>query len=192
MSENPLKNWNRVDAERLISYLLVYLGEDPNREGLIETPKRVIKSFDRLYGGYKQNPAEIMKTFSEDDCDEMVVLKDITLHSTCEHHMLPFTGVAHIGYIPKGRVLGVSKLARLLDIFARRLQIQERIGEQVTSALMEHLKPLGAACVIEARHSCMTARGVEQQTSIMITSSLKGVYKENHAARAEFMGLIGR
>ena len=178
------------DPEKLVTRLVQYIGEDPNREGLQETPKRVIKSFKRLYGGYHQDPVEVMKTFTEDACDEMVVLKDITIHSTCEHHMLPFSGVAHIGYIPNGRVIGVSKLARLLDIFARRLQIQERIGEQVTSALMEHLQPLGAVCVIEARHSCMTARGVEQQTTTMITSSLKGALKDKPEARAEFMQLI--
>ena len=178
------------DPEKLVTRMLEYIGEDPNREGLVETPTRVIKSFERLYGGYNQDPKDIMKTFSEDSCDEMVVLKDITIHSTCEHHMLPFSGKAHIGYIPNGRVIGVSKLARLLDIFARRLQIQERIGERVTQALMEHLKPLGAACVIEARHSCMTARGVEQQTTTMVTSSLKGVFQEKPEARAEFMQLI--
>jgi len=178
------------DPEKHITRLIEFIGENPDREGLQETPKRVIKSFKTLYGGYAQDPEEIMKTFTEDDCDEMVVLKDITIHSTCEHHMLPFSGVAHIGYIPDGKVIGVSKLARLLEIFARRLQIQERIGEQVTSALMKHLKPLGAVCVIEARHCCMTARGVEQQTTTMITSSLKGVMKEKAATRAEFMQFI--
>lgn len=178
------------DPEQLITQLLKYIGEDTSREGLQETPARVIKSFKRLYGGYNRDPKDVMKTFSEGACNEMVLLKDISFHSTCEHHMLPFTGVAHIAYIPNGKVIGVSKLARLLEIFARRLQIQERIGEQVTSALMDHLKPLGAACVLEASHSCMTARGVEQQTSTMVTSSLTGVFKEKTKARNELMRLI--
>jgi len=178
------------DIESSVVRLIEYIGDDITREGLVETPKRVIKSFDRIYGGYEMDPEKIMKTFSEDDCDEMVVLKDITMHSTCEHHMLPFNGVAHIAYIPNGRVIGVSKLARLLEIYSRRLQIQERIGEQVTNALMKYLKPKGAACVIEARHSCMTARGVEQQTSTMVTSSIKGVFKEKQKVRAEFLGFI--
>ena len=178
------------DIQNHVVRLLEYIGEDPTREGLVETPARVIKSFDRLYGGYKQHPKDIMKIFNDDSCDEMVVVKDITLHSTCEHHMLPFTGKAHIAYIPDGRVIGVSKLSRLLDIFARRLQIQERIVEQVTTALMDYLKPLGAACVIEATHSCMTARGIEQQNTVMVTSSLRGVFQEKPEVRAEFMGLI--
>jgi len=178
------------DIQKHVVRLLEYIGEDPTREGLEETPARVIKSFDQLYGGYKQDPKDIMKIFNDDSCDEMVVVKDITLHSTCEHHMLPFTGKAHIAYIPDGRVIGVSKLSRLLDIFARRLQIQERIVEQVTTALMDYLKPLGAACVIEATHSCMTSRGIEQQNTVMVTSSLRGVFQEKPEVRAEFMGLI--
>lgn len=179
-----------VDPERLITRMLEYIGENPNRDGLLETPARVIKSFKRIYGGYKQDPVKVMKTFDEKEHDEMVILKDITLHSTCEHHMLPFSGVAHIAYIPNGRVLGVSKLVRVLEIFSRRLQIQERICDQVTAALMEHLKPLGAACVISARHSCMTARGVEQQSSLMVTSSLKGVFLDKPEVRAEFISMI--
>lgn len=185
MCKCPLK-----DPQILITRLLEYIGEDPNREGLKETPARVIKSYDKLFGGYKQKPESIMKTFTEGSCDEMVILKDITFHSTCEHHILPFSGIAHIAYIPNGKVIGISKLARLLEIFARRLQIQERIGEQVTNALMKHLKPLGAACILEARHSCMSARGVEQQTSTMVTSSLTGVFIEKPEVRAEFMRLI--
>lgn len=178
------------DPMKLVTRMLEYIGEDPNRDGLLETPERVVRSFDRLYGGYKLDPVKVMKTFEQKEYDEMVILKDITLHSTCEHHMLPFSGVAHIAYIPNGRVLGVSKLVRVLEIFARRLQIQERICDQVTAALMKHLRPLGAACVISARHSCMTARGVEQQSSLMVTSSLKGVFLEKSEVRAEFMSMI--
>ena len=131
----------KKDISKNIVELLEYIGEDPNREGLQETPKRVIKSFSKLYEGYSQSPKDIMKVFQDGACDEMVLLKDIELYSTCEHHMLPFFGKAHIAYIPNKKVIGVSKLARLLEIYSRRLQIQERIGDQVTTALMENLNP---------------------------------------------------
>ncbi len=181
---------SEVDISATVLRQLEYIGEDPNREGLLDTPARCVKSWNALYGGYKERPEDVMRTFVEGACDEMVVLKDIEIYSTCEHHMLPFYGKAHIAYIPDGKVIGVSKLARLLDIYARRLQIQERIGQQVTDALMTHLKPRGAACVIEAQHLCMRARGVQKQGSMMITSSLTGVFREDAATRAEFMGLL--
>ncbi|GAG88950.1 unnamed protein product, partial [marine sediment metagenome] len=142
------------------------------REGLKETPKRVSKSFAKLYGGYAMKASDHMKTFSDGVCDEMVIVKDIEFFSTCEHHMLPFFGRAHIAYIPNKKVIGVSKLVRILEVYARRLQIQERICQQVTEALDTNLSPLGSACVLEAQHFCMTARGVEKQHSIMVTSSL--------------------
>lgn len=176
--------------EENVVRLMQYIGEDVNREGLVETPSRVIKSYSKLFGGYRENAESIMKTFSEGACDEMVVLKNIELYSTCEHHMLPFFGKCHIAYIPNGKVIGVSKLARLMEVFARRMQIQERIGQQITEALEKYLQPLGAACIIEAQHFCMTSRGVEKQKSIMVTSSLTGVFKENREARAELMSLI--
>ncbi len=169
---------------------LQYIGEDPEREGLKETPNRIVRSWSELYKGYNQNPADIMTTFAADTYDQIVLLKDIELYSMCEHHMLPFFGKAHVAYIPKKRVVGISKLARLVDIYARRLQIQERIGEQVTSALMNYLKPQGAACVIEAVHMCMRMRGVSKQKSIMGTSSLKGAFFTSTGARIELMGLI--
>ncbi len=178
-------------ADDIVTRQLQYIGEDPQREGLLETPKRVLKSWKELFAGYQTtDPGSILKTFKEGACDEMVLLKDIEFFSTCEHHLLPFFGKAHIAYIPNGKVVGVSKLARLLDIFSRRCQIQERIGEQVTTTLMDVLKPKGAACVIQAQHFCMKARGVQKQDSIMVTSSLKGVFLERAEARAEFMGLI--
>ena len=172
--------------------MLEYVGEDPNREGLKETPSRVVKSWEKLYGGYAEDPKKVLKVFKEGACDEMVILKNIEMFSTCEHHLLPFFGKAHIAYIPNKKVVGVSKLARLLEIFTRRMQIQERIGDQVTTVLMKELEPLGAACIIEAQHFCMLSRGVEKQNSIMITSSLKGAFKdkENSAAREELMRLI--
>lgn len=169
---------------------LQYMGEDVTREGLVETPARVIKSYKELYAGYQQSPAEVFKLFKEGACDEMVLLKDVEFYSTCEHHMLPFFGKAHIAYIPNGKVVGISKLARLLEVYSRRLQIQERIGQQVTSCLAQYLEPLGAACVLEAQHFCMTSRGVQKQNSVMVTSSLTGVFRDQPATRAEFYSLI--
>lgn len=176
--------------EENIVRLLQFIGEDPHREGLEETPRRVLKSYDKLFGGYRQEPEDVFKTFTDGACDELVLLKNIEFYSTCEHHMLPFYGKAHIAYIPSGKVIGVSKLARLLEIFSRRLQIQERIGKQVTDALNMYLNPLGAACILEAQHFCMTSRGVEKQDSVMVTSSLSGVFRENTNARTELLQLI--
>jgi GTP cyclohydrolase IA len=172
--------------------IIEFIGDDPNREGLEETPKRVIESWSELFSGYGSCVEAIFKTFDDGACDEMVLLKNIEFYSTCEHHMLPFMGMSHIAYIPNGKVIGISKLARLLEIFARRLQIQERIGMQVTEALQTHLRPKGAACVLQAKHLCMTCRGVNKQGSEMVTSSLTGVFRENTAARAELFSLIGK
>lgn len=172
--------------------VLELIGEDPSREGLRETPMRIVKSWAELYGGYSQNADDLFKTFSEGACDEMVVLRDIEFYSTCEHHMLPFFGRAHIAYVPNGKVLGVSKLARVLEVYARRLQIQERLGQQVTEAIMRNLHPKGAACVIEAQHFCMVARGVRKQNSVMCTASLRGCFASEHDCRAEFYKLIGK
>jgi len=173
-----------------VTRILEYIGENPSREGLVETPKRIVKSWGKLFEGYGQQPKNIMKIFADGACDEMVLLKDIELYSMCEHHMLPFFGKCHIAYIPNHKVIGISKLARLMEIYARRMQIQERIGDQITTALMKYLEPLGAACIIEAQHFCMKARGIEKQNSIMVTSSLKGVFLEQPEVRAEFMRLI--
>lgn len=172
-----------------ITRMLEYIGEDPGRDGLLKTPDRIVRSWDELYSGYKKDPKEVFTTFEKDGYDEMVILRDIELYSMCEHHMLPFYGKAHVAYIPDKKVVGISKLARLVDIYARRLQIQERICKQVTGDLMKHLKPLGAACIIEATHMCMRARGVSKQNSIMITSSLEGKFRDP-AVRAEFLNLI--
>lgn len=177
-------------VEDNIVRILEYLGENPNREGLLDTPKRVVKSWKELYAGYNKDPKDLLTVFDSDGYDQIVLLKDIEMHSQCEHHMLPFYGKAHVAYIPDKKVIGISKLARLVDMYSRRLQIQERIGEQVTDALMKHLKPKGAACVIEARHMCMCARGVGKQHSIMSTSSIKGVFMEKAHAKQELMALI--
>lgn len=188
--------WERMSGEEAgptenIRRLLEYIGEDPDREGLSETPNRVLESYDTLFGGYKQNVADVIKVFEDDSCDEMVVMRDIEFCSTCEHHMLPFVGKAHVAYVPNGRVIGASKLIRILEVYARRLQIQERLCEQVTQALMEHLQPKGAACVLEAKHLCISARGVSKQSPVMVTSSLTGVFMEkDNDARKEFLAMI--
>lgn len=174
-----------------VTRLLQYIGEDPKREGLVDTPKRVIKSFGEIYGGYKVDPSTLLTVFEDGACDEMVVLKDIEFHSCCEHHMQPFFGKAAIAYVPDKRVIGVSKLARILDVYARRLQVQERLTQQVVDALMTHLQPKGAACVIEAQHFCMVCRGVRKQNSKMVTSSMQGVFRENrNPARLELLELL--
>jgi GTP cyclohydrolase I len=173
-----------------IRFQLKCIGEDPDREGLIKTPDRVIRSWDELFVGYHEDPEELMTTFSSDGYDQVVICKNIELYSMCEHHMLPFFGFAHVAYLPDKKVIGISKLARLLEVFARRLQIQERIGEQVTGALMKYLQPKGAACIIEATHLCMRMRGINKQQSVMSTSSLKGVFLEEASARQELFQLI--
>lgn len=180
----------KEELVKSIRNIIEHIGDDPYREGLLDTPERVIKSFDTLYGGYKQDPADVVKIFKDGACDEMVLLKDIEVYSTCEHHMLPFFGKAHIAYIPNGKVIGISKLARILEIYARRLQIQERLCQNVTTALNTFLNPLGAACIIEAQHFCMTSRGVQKQKSIMVTSSLTGEFRNNAEVRSELLHLI--
>jgi GTP cyclohydrolase IA len=173
--------------------MLEYIGEDITRDGLKETPDRIMRSWEELFAGYKQDPESVFKVFENDaQIEGMVYLTNIEFFSTCEHHFLPFSGEAHIAYIPDGPIIGASKLARLLDVYARRLQVQERIGEQVTSALMEHLKPKGAACIIEARHLCMACRGVKKQHSILGYSSMKGSFLTDARSRLEFISLIRR
>jgi len=186
--------WERMSGEvggpeENVRRLIEFIGDDPKREGLRETPQRVIRSYSELFSGYSQDASQVLKVFSDDSCNEMVVVKDIEIYSMCEHHMLPFFGRCHMAYIPDGRVVGVSKLVRLVEIFARRLQIQERLCEQVTAALDEYLKPKGSACVIEAVHLCMTCRGVQKQHSKMITSSLTGAFRES-VGRAEFFSIV--
>jgi len=176
-------------CEDNITRILQYLGEDVQREGLEETPKRVIKSYKSLYSGYTDDPKNHMKVFKDDACDEMV-LASFEFYSMCEHHMLPFFGTAHVAYIPNGKVIGVSKLSRIFDVYARRLQIQDRIGQQVCDALHEGLSPLGVACYIEAQHMCMTMRGVQKQSAMMKTSCVRGVFKSKPEARKEFFDLI--
>lgn len=180
-----------TDAESLVRDVLVHIGEDPEREGLRDTPKRVVRAWKELYAGYAHDPAAILATvFEEGKCDEMVLLKDIPFMSTCEHHMEKILGVVHIGYIPNGRVVGLSKLARLVDCFALRLQIQEQLTTQIAGAIQKHLEPKGVAVVIEAAHQCMSCRGIKKLGATMVTSSLLGVMRDHAPARAEFMALI--
>lgn len=176
--------------EELITDIIRNIGDHPGREGLLKTPDRVIRSWKELYSGYEKNPADIFTVFDSEGHDEIVLLKNIEFFSTCEHHMLPFFGKAHIAYIPDEKIVGISKLARLLEIYSRRLQVQERIGMQVVRALDEFLKPLGSACILEAQHFCMISRGVNKQNSIMVTSALTGAFKSEHDARNELMRLI--
>lgn len=176
--------------ENAVVNLLLSIGENPAREGLVDTPRRVAKSYLKLFEGYRQKPEDLLTVFDADGYDQIVLLKDVEFYSTCEHHMLSFAGRAHVAYLPGKKIVGISKLARLVDMYARRLQIQERICDQVTEALMTHLQPRGAACLIEAAHLCMRARGVEKQSSVMVTSSLKGIFLTDQSARAELMTLM--
>lgn len=177
--------------KKLINELLVKLGEDPKREGLIETPARVEKSLTFLTSGYGVDPIKVIEgAIFEECCDEMIIVKDIDLFSLCEHHMLPFYGKAHVAYIPDGRIIGLSKIPRLVDVFARRLQVQERLTHQISSSLFDILKPKGVGVVIEALHLCMAMRGVEKQNSVTVTSSMLGNFKADHRTRQEFLSLI--
>ncbi len=171
--------------------ILRAIGEDPDREGLVDTPDRVMRSWSEIFAGYRQDPAQILATtFQEvDGYDEMVLLRDIPFHSTCEHHMLPFTGLAHVAYLPNGRVVGLSKLARLVDCFARRLQIQERMTRVIANALMTHLNPHGCGVMVKAAHGCMACRGVQKSGATMVTTAVEGRFREA-TVRAEWLARI--
>ena len=178
--------------EDKVREILVQLGEDPNREGLVKTPQRVAKAWREMTEGYRQDPLEIIQSavFNVDN-EEIVLVRDIDFASLCEHHMLPFLGKAHVAYLPRGRVVGLSKLARVVEVFARRLQVQERMTTQIAQALQEALEPAGVAVVIEASHMCMVMRGVRKPNAVTMTSAMFGVFRENPATRAELMKLIG-
>lgn len=178
--------------ERHAKKILEYIGEDPTREGLLETPKRMRKAWDEIFSGYKTDPKDLVKCFTKGTCEEMVILKNAEFYSTCEHHFFPFFGHCSIGYIPDGKVIGVSKLARILDCFSKRMQIQERMTSQIADFLVEELQPKGVFVLCEGVHFCMTSRGVRKQDSSMITSAIRGVFKDNAQTRNEFLHLIGR
>ena len=183
---------SREEAEKAVRVLLEWTGDNPDREGLIETPKRVVKAYEQFFEGYDQDPEEVlMKTFEEvEGYDEMVIVKDIRLESHCEHHMVPILGVAHVGYIPNKRVVGISKLARIVDIFGKRLQTQETMTSQIANTIQKVLDPKGVAVVIDANHQCMSTRGVHKTTSSTVTSAMKGIFKENSVTRNEFLSFV--
>src|SRR5206468_5169396 len=183
---------NQAKIEGLVRQLLIELGEDANREGLIKTPERVAKALAFLTHGYRSDLRKVInEALFTQTTGGMVIVKDIELYSLCEHHLLPFYGRCHIGYIPHGKVFGVSKLARVVDMYARRLQLQERLTEQISQEVMEAIGAVGVGVMLEARHLCMMMRGVEKQNSIMITSSVLGTFRESVATREEFLALIG-
>lgn len=180
-----------VDSEALLREILIRIGEDPDREGLRQTPARIIRSWKEIYGGYEQRAEDVLVTqFHSEQYDEIVLLRDIEFHSTCEHHMLPFSGRAHVGYIPRDKIVGLSKLARLLDIYARRLQVQERLTRQVGTELQRVLQPKGVAVMIQAQHQCVSCRGVRKQEGTMVTSCFLGAFTDDPATRREFFGLV--
>ena len=176
--------------ESAVRLLLRLLGEDPNREGLKRTPLRVKQSLQFLTAGYRQDPAKILNRSFTVRQDEMVIVKDIDFFSLCEHHCIPFFGKCHVAYMPDKKIVGLSKIPRLVDAFARRLQVQERLTTQIAEAINEHVKPLGVACVIEASHLCMMMRGVQKQNSRAVTSSMLGIFRSSDKTRAEFLTLI--
>ena len=183
---------SRKEAEEAVKTLIKWAGDNPNREGLRETPKRVAKAYKEFFSGYESKPVEILsKTFNDvEGYDEMVIVRDISIESHCEHHMVPFIGIAHIGYIPDKRVVGISKLARIADVFAKRLQTQETMTVQIADTINKVLKPKGVAVVIDAQHQCMTTRGTHKTESSTITSRMLGLFRTNSNTRNEFMNLI--
>ncbi|CAA7618813.1 GTP cyclohydrolase 1 [Magnetospirillum sp. UT-4] len=182
----------REEAEEAVRVLLRWAGDDPGREGLVGTPDRVVRAYEEFFEGYGQDPVEMLqRTFEETEgYDEMVVLRDIRLESHCEHHMVPIIGKAHIAYLPDRRVVGISKLARVVEVFAKRLQIQEKMTSQIANVINDVLQPKGVAVVIEAAHACMTTRGIRKPGVTMVTSRMLGAFRDNPATRREFMALI--
>ena len=183
---------SREEAMQAVKTLIAWAGDNPNREGLIETPKRVVDAYKEFFEGYKMNPDEILsKTFEEvEGYDEMVIIKNIRLESHCEHHIVPILGIAHVAYMPNKKVVGISKLARLVDVFAKRLQIQETLTAQIAETIQRVLDPLGVAVLIDASHQCMTTRGVHKPESSTVTKRMLGVFKTDENVRSEFMELI--
>ena len=182
-----------IDTARIraaVREIIIGVGEDPDREGLRETPRRVADMYAEVFSGLREDPADVLRVGFEEGHQEMVIVKDIPFYSMCEHHFLPFHGVAHVGYIPNGRVVGLSKLARAVEILARRPQLQERLSSQLADVIMETLAPQGVAIVIKAEHLCMTMRGIRKPGSLTVTSAMRGVFQRGSATRAEFMSLV--
>jgi GTP cyclohydrolase I len=189
---DPRQRPSRAEAEAAVRTLLRWAGDDPDREGLVGTPDRVVRAYEEFFSGYDQDPTEILhRTFEETDgYDEMVLLRDIRLESHCEHHVVPIIGKAHVAYLPDRRVVGISKLARVVEIYSRRLQIQEKLTAQIANTINDVLQPKGVAVVIEAAHQCMTTRGIHKPGVTMVTSRMLGEFRDNPATRREFMALI--
>lgn len=183
----------RAEAEAAVRTLIRWAGDDPTREGLLDTPARVARAYEEFFAGYREDPADILaRTFEEiEGYDEMIVLKDVRFESYCEHHMVPIIGKAHVAYLPRHRVVGISKLARLVDAYGKRLQIQEKMTVQIADTLQEVLQPKGVAVMIEATHQCMTTRGVHKPGVAMVTSRMLGAFREDPATRREFLAIIG-
>lgn len=186
------KKPTREEAEAAVRTMLAWTGDNPDREGLVETPKRVVRAYEQFFAGYEMDPKEVLsKVFEEvEGYDEMVIVKDIRVESHCEHHIVPILGKAHVGYLPNKRIVGISKLARVVDIFGKRLQTQEVMTAQIANVINEVLEPKGVAVVMNAKHQCMTTRGVHKPESSTITSTMLGAFRENPDTRAEFMNLI--
>ena len=184
---------SQAEAEAAVRTLIEWAGDDPDREGLMGTPERVARAYEDFFAGYREDPVALLATTFEETAayDEMIVLRDIRLESHCEHHIVPILGKAHIGYLPAGRVVGISKLARLVEVFAKRLQIQEVLTSQIADAIQKVLKPRGVGVVIEAAHQCMTTRGVRKPGVSMVTSRLLGSFRDDPATRREFLAMIG-
>ena len=183
---------SREEAKEAVKTMLAWAGDNPNREGLIETPERVVSAYEEFFAGYDMDPDEILdKTFEEvAGYDEMVIVKDVRLESHCEHHMVPFIGIAHVAYIPHKRVVGISKLARIVDVYAKRLQTQETMTAQIADTIQRVLEPRGVAVVIDAEHQCMTTRGVHKSETSTVTSRMLGIFRTDERTRSEFMNLI--
>jgi GTP cyclohydrolase I len=188
----PPAGFDHGRAEAAVRELLIAVGEDPDREGLLDTPRRVARAFAEQFSGIGRDPSEVLTTVFDEQHDEMVIVRDIEMYSTCEHHLVPFHGRAHVGYIPndKGQITGLSKLARLVDLYAKRPQVQERLTTQVADALVEVLDPQGVIVVVEAEHLCMSMRGVRKPGALTTTSAVRGIFHTDPATRAEAMGLI--
>ena len=185
----------QIDKERIakaVREILIAIGEDPDREGLLETPQRVARMYEELFGGLHDDPARHTKKFFKENYNEIVLVRDISFNSTCEHHLMPFMGNVHIGYIPEGRVIGLSKLARVVEVFSHRPQVQERMTEDIAELLYTQLKAKAVAVVVEAVHTCMTVRGVKKPGSICMTSALRGGFLSNSSSRAEIFSLINK
>ena len=191
-NQNQIAKPSRSEAESAVRTLIRWAGDDPEREGLVDTPDRVVRAYEEFFAGYAADPKAILeRTFEEvEGYDEIVLLRDIRLESHCEHHMVPIIGKAHVAYMPHRRVVGISKLARLVEAYAKRLQIQEKLTSQVANAIDEILQPLGTAVVIEAAHQCMTTRGVQKAGVTMVTSRMLGTFRENGETRREFLAMI--